>query len=182
MEARMNLRSLARYLNQSPDYIRFELMSELRQRLQGLKRVCACAGDSSDVAGASGCGLRKAMVRDPRTPAPVLEMLASADEVEILIRVAEHCNSSSHILACLGQSEHVEVRMAVAENLNTPTYILNQLVGDESMDVRFRLAECPHVPEAVLLALLDDDCPYIAVRAERTLAAKRKEVPGGRAA
>jgi hypothetical protein len=44
------------------------------------------------------------------------------------------------------------------------------LLTDESVDVRFRLAETSYLPDEVLRQLLADENPYIASRAEMTIA------------
>ncbi|MBX9668810.1 MAG: hypothetical protein K2X93_14380 [Candidatus Obscuribacterales bacterium] len=171
MEMLIYLKSLGRYLSESPEHIREELANELRERLHRKERGCWTTQftnmpEDSDE-GASR--LARLIVRDPDAPASLLARLAISLDKEVLERIAEHPRVSSHTLTALADSEHVEVRQAVVDNANTPYTILVAMCQDEDVDVRYRIAENPNVSIKILRRLEDDENPYVAIRARTTI-------------
>ena len=79
------------------------------------------------------------------------------------------------ILAELATSRHIEVREAIADNPATPYGILLSLALGDSVDLRYYMAENHNLPEGILLILMEDDNPYVADRADRTMARLRLE-------
>lgn len=167
MEMLIYFKSLGRYLSESPEHIRDELVKELFERLHRKtdSRLVDATGDSDE----TRYRLAKLIVRDPGAPASVLSRLAFTDDREILERIAEHPRVSSYTLAALSRHDHPDVRMAVAENTNTPRTVLLELVEDDHPDVRYRLAENPNVCLTILARLEEDDNPYVSMRASQTL-------------
>src|SRR5579885_507843 len=174
MEMLIYLKSLARYLSQSPEHIREELARELRERLHRKEVVETNDSDAIHYKGAmhvverSG-KLGKLIVADPDAPASLLDRLANSNDRHILERIAEHPRVGEFTLSRLSNSIHPEVRMAVAENPCTPYEVLKNLARDEHPDVRYRLAESPHVCRTILAILEHDENPYVSDRAQRTL-------------
>lgn len=164
-------KSLGRYLVESPEHIREQLVKELRERMhcKDVESPNRMAVPRAEKSKEDSHGLAKMIVRDPNAPASVLSRLVSTGHPEILERIAEHAQASAFTLAELARSEHVHVRMAVAENINTPEPVLSQLARDEHPDVRYRLAENPNVYVTILLQLEEDDNPYVRMRASQTL-------------
>ncbi len=169
MEMFICFKSLGRYLVDSPEHIREELVKELRERMHRKddlpKKLSVARAEEAEYS----YGLAKLIVRDPNAPASVLSRLVSTGDPEILERIAEHPRASAFTLVELSRSEHVHVRMAVAENANTPEQVLSYLARDEHPDVRYRLAENPNVYVTILLQLEEDENPYVRMRAEQTL-------------
>lgn len=168
MEMFICFKSLGRYLVDSPEHIREELVKELRERMHrkdDLPRLSCAKEDKTEYSH----GLAKLIVRDPEAPASVLSRLVSTGDPEILERIGEHPRASAFTLVELSRSEHVHVRMAVAENANTPEPVLSYLARDEHPDVRYRLAENPNTYVTILLQLEEDENPYVRMRAEQTL-------------
>lgn len=79
------------------------------------------------------------------------------------------------ILAELATSRHIEVREAIADNPATPYGILLSLALGDSVDLRYYMAENHNLPEGILLILMEDDNPYVADRADRTMARLKLE-------
>jgi hypothetical protein len=173
MEMLIYFKSLARYFCESPEHIREELVSELRDRLhKSNEKGIASTMQLSEVIEDSDEKINKLarlIVRDPDAPAALLNRLAGSADKAVLERIAEHPRASGFTLTELSRSEHYEVRIAVAENANTPTNILHELVEDEHPDVRYRLAESPHICVSVLLRLEEDENPFVSMRAAMTL-------------
>ncbi|MDZ4836932.1 MAG: HEAT repeat domain-containing protein [Candidatus Melainabacteria bacterium] len=170
MEMSIFFKSFWRYLVESPEHIREELVKELRERMHrkdddSPNRLSLATEETTEYSHT----LAKLIVRDPDAPASVLSRLACTGNAEILERVAEHTRTSPFTLAELSRSEHAHVRMAVAENANTPEPVLSQLARDEHPDVRYRLAENPNVYVTILVQLEEDDNPYVRMRASQTL-------------
>ena len=67
------------------------------------------------------------------------------------------------------------VRLAVAENASAHHCLIERAVEDICVDVRYGLAENPHLPTHLLRKLAVDENPYVACRAERTLARVLRE-------
>ena len=63
-----------------------------------------------------------------------------------------------------------EFRIALADRSDTPLEVLLVLIEDEHPDVRYAIAENHNVDEALLRRLIEDCNPYVAHRAQRTLA------------
>jgi hypothetical protein len=168
MEMFIYFKSLGRYLVQSPEHIREELVKELRERMHRSKEEQSFRTVNEGRTETSH-GLAKLIARDPDAPASVLSRLVCTGEPDILERIAEHRMASPFTLVELSRSEHANVRMAVAENANTPEAVLCELARDQHPDVRYRLAENPNVYVTVLLILEEDENPYVRMRASQTL-------------
>jgi hypothetical protein len=63
-----------------------------------------------------------------------------------------------------------QTRMDIGDHVHTPLEALLLLTEDEHVDVRFALAENHNIPESILNVLLEDSNPYVAHRAQKTLA------------
>lgn len=168
MEMLIYLKSLGRYLNQSPEHIREELVKELRERLHKKERDMNTEDRALELVEDNSNKLGRLIVSDPNAPATLLSRLANSEDKHILERIAEHPRVSPYTLAILAESDHVEVRIAVAENKSTPFSVLNRLAYDDHVDVRFRLAESTHMRLSILAILELDENPYVAMRASRT--------------
>ncbi len=168
MEMLIYLKSLGRYLNQSPEYIREELVRELRERLHKKEKEMHNEDRHLELVENSN-RLGRLIVSDPCAPATLLSRLANTDDKHILERIAEHPRVSPYTLAMLAESEHHEVRIAVAENRSTPYSVQNKLAYDDHEDVRYRLAESPHMRLSILAILEMDENPYISMRATKTM-------------
>jgi hypothetical protein len=66
-----------------------------------------------------------------------------------------------------------QILMDIGDHLTTSLEALMILTQDESADVRFALAENHNIDESVLNRLVDDTNPYVAYRAQKTLARLR---------
>ncbi len=67
-------------------------------------------------------------------------------------------------------SYSAQTRMDIGDCVNTPLEVLSMLAADENPDVRFALAENHNIHESVLNTLAEDCHPYVAHRAQKTLA------------
>jgi hypothetical protein len=101
---------------------------------------------------------------------PVIERFSISN----LVAMAGDTNTAAITLAGLASHPDSRVRLAVADNKGTPIEIIRKLAADESDDLRFALAENHNIAIDVLLTLAQDKNPYVAVRAERTLARIQK--------
>lgn len=95
----------------------------------------------------------------------------SGDNASVWMRkISRNIVTPAVILRLLALSSDPELRMAVADHLNTPLAVLILLAEDVNVDVRYALAENHNISRDVLNKLLNDSNPYVANRAERTLA------------
>src|SRR6185437_808376 len=113
--------------------------------------------------------LRWTMATYPETPPEVLEYLASFDDRQLLIRIAENPQTPAPTLETLSAHQDSEVRVAVADNKATPLPILLQMLSGGDVDIRYRMAENPELPAKMLNQLTEDENAYVASRAQRTL-------------
>jgi hypothetical protein len=67
-------------------------------------------------------------------------------------------------------SYDTQTRIDIGDHVSTPLEVHLQLAADENVDVRFALAENHNVHERVLSLLAEDSHPYVAHRAQKTLA------------
>ena len=95
---------------------------------------------------------------------------AGDSTAEWVMQAAENPSTPADILGMLAESCNVEVRMAVGDNGNASLETMMILVEDESADLRYQLAENHNVHESVLELLSKDSNPYVARRAQKTLA------------
>lgn len=72
-----------------------------------------------------------------------------------------------------------EYRITLADRSDTPLEILLVLIEDDHPDVRYAIAENHNVDEALLRRLIEDGNPYVAHRAQRTLARLGQEIEAG---
>jgi len=84
--------------------------------------------------------------------------------------VAADPKTPAHVLNQLASGINADVRIAIADNPSTPRDVLIMLTADENADVRYALAENHNISDQVLGILQDDDNPYVAERARRTIA------------
>jgi hypothetical protein len=105
----------------------------------------------------------------PQTPASVLAVLATSENVGVVEKIAGNPATDEKTLAKLAFHRSPIVRTAVAENDQTPGEIQWMLSRDSHLDVRYRLAESYLVDLTVLHQLMQDENPYVAFRAARTL-------------
>jgi hypothetical protein len=103
-------------------------------------------------------------------PALAFDVLVSHKSSAVRRRLAENPRTPPSILAKLAADADPEVRLAVVSNPSTPFSSLVALLKDQSCDVRFGIAEDPGSPEWILYSLCFDENPYVANRAETTLA------------
>lgn len=89
---------------------------------------------------------------------------------EWVMQAAENSSTPVDILSMLAESCNVEVRMAVADNGNALLETTMMLAQDESTDLRYQLAESHNIHKSVLKLLVEDSNPYVAHRAQKTLA------------
>jgi hypothetical protein len=116
------------------------------------------------------------LLRECQQSAGATTMIALTNHNEPeLLRLAESPQVSSHTLTALAFHRSVQVRCAVADHGKTPLSTLLMLTQDESEDLRYQLAENHNVDDSVLLRLVDDVNPFVACRAERTLARRHVE-------
>jgi hypothetical protein len=101
---------------------------------------------------------------------------AGAYTTEWVIRAAEDPSAPTNILGMLAESCNVEVRMAVADNRSASLETLMMLAQDESDDLRYQLAENHNIDKSVLNLLTEDSNPFVAHRAQKTLARLERSV------
>ncbi len=179
MEVIVFLKSLGHITETATAHVKEELISELKERFHSKARGragCSPSGNSFQYTQQDRNRLVEEIVAGLSCPASTPSRLSSIKEREILERVAEHPDVSSHALALLAESEHYQVRQAVSENPNTPYMTLETLVGDCHPDVRFRMAENPHLCMYLLQTLCHDENPYVGWRASRTMEMKLSEL------
>lgn len=106
----------------------------------------------------------------PDSPSAVLDFLATLNDEELLIRIAENPQTWPVTLARLARSEYSQVRIAVADNSSTPIDVLKTLATDSCLDVRYSMAENPALPSKMLQQLAGDENAYVSTRAAKTIA------------
>lgn len=148
MEALLYLVGLSSYMNPEIEKSRHHLVNELRHKLH-----------TSTLA-----PKRKELLPD------VVNITLAPDNTASLVRLAEDSKTAPYILAKLAEHDNHEVRMAVADNDRAPYSAHRSLAQDPHDDVRYRVAENYHIRPDLLRMLMDDENPYVAVRAESTLA------------
>jgi hypothetical protein len=95
---------------------------------------------------------------------------AGESTTDRVMQAAENPATLPDILSLLADSCNLEVRMAVADNKNTLLETMMMLAQDESADLRYQLAESHNIHYSVLKVLAKDSNPFVADRAQRTLA------------
>ncbi|MCA9801745.1 MAG: hypothetical protein KC777_07145 [Cyanobacteria bacterium HKST-UBA02] len=152
MEALIYLLGLTGQLHgETPEASKHKLFVELRERHHHHKRVDDAVISNS--------------LADRQTDAP----RASASEIFILMKAAEHPSASPYTLSKLSRSGIREVRQAVAQSHNTPYSSQFDLARDPDPDVRFALAENHRAFITILETLSDDENPYVSARAAKTI-------------
>ena len=71
------------------------------------------------------------------------------------------------------ESSANDLKIAAADQMGTPLAMLLLLAEDENADIRLALAENHNISRDVLLKLSEDENPYVAYRANKTLARLR---------
>ena len=80
-------------------------------------------------------------------------------------------HKKTEILDLLAAKEFdAQTLMDIGDHVATPLEVHLLLAVNEDPDVRFALAENHNVPESVLKMLVEDSNPYVAYRAQKTLA------------
>ena len=105
----------------------------------------------------------------------LLHRLCKHADVKVRLHLAENKHTPIELLIVLGCDSNPSVRLAVAENASAHLCLIERAVEDVSVDVRYGLAENPHLPAYLLRKLAEDENPYVACRAERTLARVLRE-------
>lgn len=147
MEALFYLIGLSNYLNPEIEQARHNLTNDLKDKFHA-RRV----------------------ERSVETISCKVDRKVNADKLKLAVDYAKSKNASPYELASLASHENFEVRLAVADNPNAPLSTLVKLSQDEHDDVRFRIAESYHVSPVILKKLQEDENPYVSCRAETTLA------------
>lgn len=130
-------------------------------------------------------GTRVALT-NPHCPRKVLDaagekFLTMPDQVQLLIAIAWHRNTSPALLVKLAAHENRHVRYAIACNVASPVAALSKLVGDTELVVRFHLAEHRNANGRLLTRLLKDEDKQVveaALRNKRTPLAARLKTLG----
>ncbi len=130
----------------------------------------ASARDNSLEVTTRSLHVRYIVAGNPNTPKEVLAKLSTDVLESVRRRVADNPRTPVTALMQLAHDPSVDVRLSVAENPNTPAETLEQLAADDDVDVRYGVAENPHIPAEYLRRLSDDANPYVACRAQKTLA------------
>lgn len=131
---------------------------------------CECEEDPCAQSESEFDRVRCALASHPCTPPSVLAHLVNCDIPFILERIAENPNTDMDTLRRLSRHERAAVRAAVAENTDAHSDVLRALASDESIDVRYSLADNANVPSDILQLLTADENPYVAYRAQTTIA------------
>ncbi len=105
--------------------------------------------------------------------AVTLKNLVNHKDSIVRRRLAENRHTPASVLARLAADENPEVRLAVVSNPSTPFPSLFILSKDPSCDVRYGIAEDAGAPAWILNSLVFDENPYVADRAETTIARLR---------
>lgn len=106
----------------------------------------------------------------PTTSAEVLEILSHRDVVSVVEAVAANRSTAQDTMAWLLKHPDKKVRIGLIDNPNLPYSMQRRLVFDPDADVRYALAENHNVVRQVIEALLNDENPFVACRAQKTLA------------
>lgn len=114
----------------------------------------------------------------PETIVAELSELAKSADVAVRRRVAENPATPTEALDLLSHDSKPEVRIAVGLSQFTPESVVSRLAKDEQDDVRYWLSSAGYLPLKLLEQLSVDANPYVADRAQRTLA--RLGAPSGR--
>ena len=124
---------------------------------------------SSEARGADMEAIRRAA--NPQTANHILRGMAfgCGDEF-VLVYVSENSNTPADALEMLSHHPCPEVRIGVADNRAASEEIITRLVFDESVDVRYSVAENHNTPNHLLEILAEDQNPWVAHRAQRTIA------------
>ncbi|MFA7336321.1 MAG: hypothetical protein WC028_06015 [Candidatus Obscuribacterales bacterium] len=105
----------------------------------------------------------------------LLHRLCKHADTKVRLHLAENKHTPIELLVVLSYDSNPSVRLAVAENASAHHCLIERAVEDICVDVRYGLAENPHLPTHLLRKLAVDDNPYVACRAERTLARVLRE-------
>lgn len=100
----------------------------------------------------------------------LLHRLCKHADTKVRLHLAENRHTPIELLVVLSYDSSPSVRLAVAENASAHLCLIERVVEDISVDVRYGLAENPRLPSHLLEKLAEDENPYVACRAERTLA------------
>jgi hypothetical protein len=114
--------------------------------------------------------VRMQMASHPETPKEVLQFLSTFRDERLDVRIAENPQASAFTLTGLATSPERSVKIAVAEHPNTPPETIAILAEDADLDLRYAMAENPHLSTAILEKLGTDENPFVASRAQKTLA------------
>lgn len=98
---------------------------------------------------------------------------AGEDTVCWIRDLSKYPGTPTYILERLAKCTSSEIRMAVGDHPNTSLEVLWLLTDDHDVDVRFSLAENHNLDLGVLSQLTQDSNPYVATRAQKTIARVR---------
>jgi len=83
----------------------------------------------------------------------------------------QHKQNETEILNRLVAGHYdTQIRMDIGDHVNTPLAVVLKLTEDENTDVRFGLAENHNLHASALNLLAEDSNPFVAQRAQKTLA------------
>lgn len=101
--------------------------------------------------------VRRALARNPSTPADVLTALADGADWELRRVVAGNRSTPAETLALLSRDVSGGVKEAVVMNPSTPPYALTTLAGDHTWGVRRLAANNPNTPPEAFAILAADE-------------------------
>ena len=96
------------------------------------------------------------IIKNPNTPADVLEYLISNGTVRSKVELAKRSDLAANICELLSKDDAPRVRSTIAANSATPENILRTLAKDSQYSVRRGVASNPNTPEDVQLTLATD--------------------------
>ena len=85
-------------------------------------------------------------------------------------KISRCFDTTQQALRRLAKNSDPQLRIDVADHRKTTEETLMILASDENADVRFALAENHNISQRVLNKLKNDSNPYVADRAQRTIA------------
>jgi len=112
---------------------------------------------------------RQALARSRQTPAPLLEKLASDQDIVVRLRVASNSGAPPALLEKLSLSDDydADTREAVADNTSCPVPVLERLAKDPDYEVRRAVARNHTTPDSILEDLTDDEHKLVRVTIAR---------------
>jgi hypothetical protein len=113
--------------------------------------------------------IRESVAKNPNTPIPILDMLASSNEDSVYyphsihLAVARNPSTSASILRILASYSYTDILCAVAKNPNTPIDLLLTFATHPNEQLRAEVAQNKHLPLDILKTLSKDQSLYVRV-------------------